>query len=178
MGLGMKKLAQANGGVLLRMIPIQILNLDHRKKPCVAKERETKLEDTISSLQEKHGNKYTHMQYRIWSEMYLGGYHKSFEDPPTNTMFCRAGGSTTEKKKHATIVETFTEVAKNLTSALSPATSSQSTGIRTSPARMIESRSRCYKQLSDLNTLKTSGVLSEEEYKKEKDCIMTSLHKL
>ena len=151
------------------------------KKISVVKEREMKLEGTLSLLKEKHGSKFTQMQYRIWSEMCVGGYHKSHEEPPTNSMFCRAGGGASQKKKpgqDVTIVETFTEVAKNLTSALSPTPSNHSNSLGTSPVRVIESRSKCYKQLADLNGLKVAGILSEEEYKTEKNSIMSSLKKL
>jgi len=40
---------------------------------------------------------------------------------------------------------------------------------RASPAKVIESRSKCYEQPSDLSNLKASGVLTAEEYLCEKD---------
>ena len=43
---------------------------------------------------------------------------------------------------------------------------------------MIDSRSKLYKQLSDLQNLKSSGVLSEDEYLLEKESIMDLLTKL
>ena len=47
-----------------------------------------------------------------------------------------------------------------------------------SPANLIESRSKLYKLLSELQTLRSSGVLTEEEYKAEKDVIMELLKQL
>lgn len=32
------------------------------------------------------------MQYHIWAEMYVGGYHKSLADFPTTSMIIKAGG--------------------------------------------------------------------------------------
>lgn len=153
--------------------------LKSTKKIPVIKEREKKLDEAMDTLEEKHGQMYTQMQYRIWGEMYVGGYHKSLADPPTTSMFDRAGGNDTRKKKvgaDTRVVETFAEVAKHLTNSLSPAANSTTTG--TSPARAIEGRSKCYKQLVELKNLKVTGILSEEEYQNERDAIMASLKKL
>ena len=43
---------------------------------------------------------------------------------------------------------------------------------------MIDSHSKCYKQLSDLNNLKASGILTENEYAEEKASVMSLLRKL
>ena len=120
--------------------------------------------------------------YRIWGEMYVGGYHKSLTDHPTSSMFVRAGGNEIQKKKvssDAKAIETFAEVAKHL-SAISPSSSSStSSGSSvTSPAKSIESRSKCYKQLTDLKGLKAAGILTQEEYEAEKVAIMANLKKL
>ena len=50
--------------------------------------------------------------------------------------------------------------------------------IGTSPARLIDSRSKCYKQLTDLNNLKQSGILDDGEYIDERKAIMEMLVKL
>ena len=44
-----------------------------------------------------------------------------------------------------------------------------------SPVRAIENRSKLYKQLNELSNLKSSGVLSDQEYLSEKQAIMTFL---
>lgn len=67
------------------------------------------------------------------------------------------------RKKAARAVENFTEVAKNLASALSSLSTSSGNpaSVITSPARAIEGRSKCYKQLlADLKGLKIAGILS------------------
>ena len=126
-------------------------------KRSAAKEREGKLEEAITYLQDKHGQAYTQMQYRIWAEMYVGEYHKSLVDPPSTSMFCRAGGDTKKKKDTSTATNAPPHA--------------------TSPGKVIENRSKCYKQLIDLKSLKSAGVLSESEYQTEKEAIMTSLKK-
>lgn len=47
-----------------------------------------------------------------------------------------------------------------------------------SPVDAIESRSKLYKQLSDLSNLKSIGVLTEGEYLSEKQAIMNLLQNL
>lgn len=44
-----------------------------------------------------------------------------------------------------------------------------------SPAKRIENRSKCYKQLGELKSLNEAGILSDEEYDSEKEAIMLSL---
>ena len=46
----------------------------------------------IDALKEKHGSNFTPMQYRVWSEMVVGGVHSSTDDALTSSMFVRAGG--------------------------------------------------------------------------------------
>ena len=94
-------------------------------------------------------NTYNSFQYRIWAEMMTEGIHTNMEVAPTSTMFIRAGGG-----------------------------SAASTVGRGSPAKAIESRTKCYKQLADLKSLVESGVLSKEEYSDEKATIMGMLKKL
>ena len=37
------------------------------------------------------------------------------------------------------------------------------TGVNSSPMKLIDGRSKCYKQLSDLHSLMSAGVLTSEE---------------
>lgn len=41
-----------------------------------------------------------------------------------------------------------------------------------SPAKVIEKRSKCYKQLGELQNLKLQGLLSDDDYDREKDAIL------
>ena len=53
---------------------------------------------TMDTLNKKHGGNYTVMQYRIWSEMCM---HTELDNPPSNSMFKKAGPATpSTKKKH------------------------------------------------------------------------------
>ena len=81
----------------------------------------------------------------------------------------------------ASIGEIVKEAAVAISSAFSSRPSIQpSSGnpLGSSPAKLIDSRSKCYKQLSDINNLKLSGVLSEEEYCAENEAVLLVLKKL
>ena len=121
------------------------------------------------------------MQLRIWAEMVAVSMHSDLDDPPNTTMFARAGGTTPSRKKsdqQSVVAQAVTEAASAISGALSPRPSTQLQLMGTSPAKLIDSRSKLYKQLSELQSLRTSGVLTEEEYIMEKESIMTLLKQL
>ena len=97
-------------------------------------------------------------------------------------MFRGAGSAMESKKKvEGTLADALTVVADKLSGAMSPHSPGSTTSrisAACSPARLIENRSKCYKQLSKLNTLKSSGVLTEVEYMSEKDGVMKTLKTL
>ena len=101
------------------------------------------------------------MQYRIWGEI-IGGLYSSKTECPSTSMFVRAGGDQPKKKS---------EVAKHVSAAFSGAVPSgrSASGTTASPAKSIDNRSKCYKQLGELNSLKSAGVLTEDEYQCEKE---------
>jgi hypothetical protein len=113
--------------------------------------------------------------------MIIGGLYSSKSDAPNTSMFARAGGK--EPKKKPEVAEALGEVAKHLSCAITGAVPSAkrgntSSGVVASPAKSIDNRSKCYKQLGDLSELRNSGVLTEEEYLQEKEAIMITLKKL
>lgn len=153
-----------------------------RKKRKKNEDKDKKVQATIDLLNENHGDKaYTPMQYRVWTEMHLGGVHPSFDTPPTSSMFVRAGGGSVKKKTgQASNVGEVVSAIGELTSALSPRLVPPSVGTTAgnSPAKVIDNRTKCYKQLSDLKSLFESGILSEEEYSAERCVILGMLKKL
>ena len=130
-------------------------------------EREDRVQSCMHELREKHGTSFTPMQYWIWCEMIVGGLHASVDDPPTSSMFARAGKNDKSGKKgksSGTMAEALTQAAVALSTALSPPPRHSTTQAGTSPAKLIESHSKCYKQLSDLGN--------------QKDAILAMLRKL
>ena len=121
------------------------------------------------------------MQYRVWEEMYLGGAHPSLDTAPSSTMFNRAGGGGSVKRKtgHTGTSEIVSAIG-DLTSTLSPRFIPSSSGSTTvsSPAKMIDNRTKCYKQLVDLKSLFENNMLSKDEFDAERSVILRVLKKL
>ena len=113
------------------------------------------------------------MQFRIWSEMIQSGMHASYSDPPKSSMFQRAGGKDTPKRKPDSVAEIAAQAASQAIAATLTPKASCSLGV--SPGRVIENQSKCYRQISEINNLKSSGVLSSEEYEAEKQAVMKAL---
>ena len=140
--------------------------------------REDKIDDLVVSLKSKHGSLYTPMQFRIWAEMVVGGVHTSHDVPPTNTMFTRSGSETVKNKSNNPAVQVLDKLATVLSPQTKTASPHGSGSPRNSPIKIIESRSKCYKQLSELKSLHTSEILSDEEYFTEREAVMLSLKSL
>ena len=64
------------------------------------------------------------------------------------------------------------------TALVTPSSGGTSSGSACSPAKLIDYRGKCYKQLSELKSLFESGVLTEEEYTSERSVILGMLKKL
>ena len=125
-----------------------------KKRSCAQDVREEQVKDTIDKLREKHGTRYSPMQLHIWSEMIQGGIHSSLTDCPTSSMFVWAGGETGAGRKKDDSIAGLGEIVKEAAVAISSAFSSRpflqpSSGnpLGSSPAKLIDLRSKCYKQL-------------------------------
>ena len=119
-----------------------------------------KVQEMVDTLNGKHGRKYTFMQIRIWAELLVSGLYNNLDDPPyKNSMFARSGSGS---KQNSPVSKGVQEMTSPVSTKVTPVTS---------PARMIESRSKLYKQLTELQNLKSVGVLDENEYKVEKQTI-------
>ena len=143
------------------------------------KKKEDKITTIIADLKKRHGDSYTTMQYRIWAEMISGGLHNSSTDPPSTSMFARAGGNhvnTGGSKKSSN--DAASCVLNQLTSALLPRPPTNPSSKSDSPGKIIENRSKCYRQLGELKNLHESGLISEDEYARERECIMGTLKNL
>ena len=140
---------------------------DRPKKKKKKDEKESAVKKYIEDLNANHKQKYTPMQYRIWTEMKAGRLHDSMTTPPETSMFVRAGGTT--PKKAATVNDTMSQTLSQIASALTPkpvAAATAACRVGDSPAKVIDNRSKCYRQLAELKNLMESGLLSEEEYVK------------
>ena len=152
-------------------------------------ENDSKVQEIVDRLKSKHGTQYTVMQLRIWAELVSSGLYASTDEPPcNNSMFQRAGGgpSSSSKRKHDQepgVTQALTEAASAIVNVLTSAnrTTPHQPGqgvSASSPTKLIDSRAKLYKQLSELQNLKNVGVLTDIEYATEKETIMDLLKQL
>ena len=120
------------------------------------RDKEDHVQEVLDALKREH--EFIVMQYRIWNKMIAGGMHGSTSEPPTTSMFVRAGD--TNSKKTSAV-------------PMTPTSGIRATGYST--ARVIDNRSKCYNQLGELRNLKVSGLLSDPEYATEHASIMSTL---
>lgn len=151
---------------------------DEDNPPSKKKSKEDRVQKIVDDLKKQHGEKYTIMQYRIWAETVNGGMHKSTTEPPSSSMFSRAGGVSTSGNKRSASNDAVSEAITQITSALTPRLVSLPPSKSNSPAKTIDNRSKCYRQLGELKSLFESGLLSEAEYAAEREAIMSTLQKL
>ncbi len=140
------------------------------------------VQDTVDQLKARYGSNYTQMQFRIWAELVVGGMSSIDGPPSNNSMFRRAGAGASEKNEKRDVTQTLTNA---ITAALSAKDNQESQQLTprsststSSPAKLIENRSKLYKQLSELKNLKGCGVLDDEEYAAEKATIVDLLKQL
>ena len=127
----------------------------HSTKKAKKEEKDSAVKKCIADLNAAHKEKYTPMQYRIWVEMKFGRLHDSMTTPPATSTFVRAGGTT--PKKPASSNDPMSHAICQLASALTSNTPSATTvagRVGDSPAKVIESRSKCYQQLAELKNLR------------------------
>ena len=123
-----------------------------------------KVNQITKQLAEQHGKHFTQMQYCNWAEITLSELQTSLEEPPSTSMFLRAGGAAPEKAK-TDLADTLTQVADKITGALSP-TPSVKVPVSLSPVRVIENCSKCYKQLVELSNLKSTDLFLNMKLRK------------
>ena len=82
-------------------------------------------------------------------------------------MFTRAGNQSVNRKS-SSVSQVITEAANVITSSLLPKQSTSACG-GTGASTVIEDRSKLYKQMSELHNLRSTDILTEEEYVVEKE---------
>ena len=133
----------------------------------------------VDNLRTKHRSKFTTLQLRIWAELISSGIYSSTDEPPlNNSMFTGAGGESSGKKQSDSVTIAFAEAASAIKCALTKSEPSHSHTSTSSPAKLIDSLSKLYKQLTEIQSLKSAGILTKTEYATEKKTIMDLLNQL
>ena len=157
-----------------------------RKKQKTSKDTHTKktndqeedLECVFQRLREKHGNKWSGPQYRLWARALVTGVHDDDSKPPNSPMF--TGGL--QKQPKESLADAFASAATAIAKAFSPkhdgdgATTGRS--VHFSPGKKVDIRMKNLEQLRVLQSLMEDGILSEDEFSEQKRIVLQSLNNL
>ena len=132
-------------------------------------------------LEDKHGDKFSGPQYKLWARLIDNGQWDNTDRPPNIPVF-----GTTLPKKGMVQKESTTEVIanaavaiiKHLQSPPQPNMSNTDTGsnsIGISPGKKAKLRKEYLDQLKDIQKLRDDGTLTQEEFQEEKCCILGTL---
>ena len=157
------------------------------KKTSKQDDKKAQADDYVTQLQEKHGDKYTRFQYKLWAEMLATGVHTEVETPPVASMFSRenkrAKNVTTDSSALTEAVAGMVSVVSTLTQALSP-TLQPGTAEKSrlpsalSPIKKAELRSVYLKQMAELRQLYDNEVLTDQEYEEQRLEVIQSMRLL
>ena len=135
--------------------------------------------EVIANLRERHGSKYSTLQYRLWAEMFINDMHKTLDTAPPYPLFGE------EKRPRASsasgqLNDALTGLANSIAVALVPNQLQQSarSSSTASPTKTAQLRSKYMEQLKDLIKLRDIGALTPEEYEDERKVIVNSMKKL
>lgn len=89
-------------------------------------------------------------------------------------MFKRAGG---EQHSSGRKSDNLSQTLSQIVTAIMPKSSITGNSASASPpsSKIIEGRSRCYRQLADLKNLKDTCILTSEEFEAEREAILQIL---
>ena len=157
-------------------------HIERPKKLSKMEERKNEADKVEKNLSEKHGDKFSPFQYKLWAEMYVGKTHPSLEEPPAAAMFKR---DTKQLKKpsdlNTTAVDGMLSVMDTLCQALATAnkqTEKPTPSPTFTPMKRAQLRSTYLKQLSELRDLHDAGILHQDEYEEQRSDLVNLLRQL
>ena len=137
-----------------------------KKKKTAYEQKLERIDDIVDKLREKHGSRFTSLQYRVWAETVNAGRHDGMESPPRGSFF-------RQSMKAAKAVS-----ASPKRDSECPTNPPSTTCI--TPIKAAELKSTYIKQIKELYSLFEIGALSSEDFQQQKSAIlvqMDGLHK-
>ena len=163
-----------------------------KQKMSKQEERRATTEEYLAKLKDKHADKFTQFQFKLWAEMLTSGVHTDIDVPPAASMFGRESKKGRAPESVSTdlsaAVVDMVSVVSTLSQALSTSAQTQLNRLQTScsrpslatwsPLKRAELRSMYLKQMTELRQLYDSGILSEEEYVEQRVELVDLLRQL
>ena len=152
-----------------------------RAKKSAADKKEM-VADYETRLKEKHGDKFSRFQFKIWAESLASGQYLDLETPPGYAMFNRESDKKTSKESNVeSVMNGMLCIMNTLCQAITPTSSppaSKRSGSTLSPMKKAELRRTYLKQLSELHQLYDSQIITEEEYEEQREELIASMRNL
>ena len=153
-----------------------------RKKSSKREDKEQEVDDIFQDLKERHESDYSGPQLRLWARMISNGLHEDLDNPPRVPMIT---GTTPKRPKQDTLTEALTSVATVFAKMINPPSSGQSAGapsstmgMTMSPCKAADLRMKHLEQLRCLQQLMEDNIISESEFKEQKEIIIATLRKI
>ena len=167
----------------------------HKEKLPSALESKVRRVDLLANeLGEKHGKRFTKIQYKLWAEALDVGKHQSKEDPPRGPIWGEQKPTKNTKKSTDsvdTMASAFTHMANTVVSALStappvhvkantptkpPHLCHSEVGI--SPGRRIELQEKLFKQIDMLHQMYERGAITASQFENRRESLLAQMDKL
>lgn len=136
--------------------------------------------DTIyQDLKDKHGEKYSIPQLRLWARMIHCSTHDNYDKPPAVPMFSDTLQPKRQKKESLT--ETIVAISKALNSPSQNSNQSNDSSnypLGLSPRKSVDLRMKNLEQLHYIKQLYEDNILTDKEFIEQKQTIIDSLRKL
>ena len=162
---------------------------------------ESEVDDVVSELKKKQGDKYTMPQLRLWARCIVSGNHESTDEPPdlppitgngpkkprkqslgdalmeaANTFAAQVRGSEIKQSGNAIVVSgSGTQTPTKLNTSVCIDNDKSAV---LSPGKVTELRSKKLQELRELQCLRDQNILTEEEFAEQKGLVLASLRKL
>ena len=153
-----------------------------QKTTSAAESKAQRIDSIANELKEKHKDKYSKIQYKLWAEALDVKKHTSTDEPPPGPIW------NTQKPNKKSSVDTmalaFTSMANSVASAFSPPTkppvdvSSDSSVVCISPGRRIDFQEKLLKQIDLLHKMCEKGAITSQQFEKRRDSLMIQFDKL
>ena len=142
------------------------------------------VDEIYEQLRDKHTNRFTPIQLKLWANMLHVGTHKDYDLPPDVPMF---GGGKKKTEKRSEVIDALSGIAEGITRAIrSPvpatvapvtSTSNPPTDVGISPGKQVHLRSQLIGQIKQLHELLEVGAITIE-FQAQKLPVLDKLQKL
>ena len=132
--------------------------------------REEEIESIFEQLHDRHSEKYSDPQLRLWARMHVNGHHTDLDSPPqllTEALTgCAIAVTKVLMKSHG---------SPEPPPPCTPPSCKKSSSDKISPASMAKLSGQYLQQLNVLQQLRESAALTEEEFQEQKILLLNNI---